>query len=110
MHTYVQNELMKFQHPFTKTAQHQPHKYIPIKYRMQTETTLIKNSLPLNKKQIRHVQEIIFTLLYYARVVDPSLACALSSNAARQAHGTKEVTDAYNQLLDYVATHSNATI
>ena len=55
-----------------------------------------------------NVQEIVGTLLYCSQAVDPTLACALSSIAAKQANGTKSVLDACYQLLDYVATHPHA--
>ena len=56
------------------------------------------------------MQEIVGTLLYYSWAVDPTLACALSSIAAKQANGTTSVLDACHQLLDYVATYPCAAI
>ena len=44
------------------------------------------------------------------RAVDPTLLAALSTIASRQAHGTKALQVACHQLLDYVATHPNASI
>jgi hypothetical protein len=67
-------------------------------------------SAPLNKAEIKRVQDIVGTLLYYARAVDPTLLTALSAIAARQANGTRDVYNACHQLLDYVATHPNAGI
>jgi hypothetical protein len=36
---------------------------------------------PLSKSKINHVQDIVGTLLYYARAVDPTLLAALSAIA-----------------------------
>ena len=36
---------------------------------------------PLNKKQIKHIQDVVGTLLYFGRAMDP----ALNAIAARQA-------------------------
>ena len=60
--------------------------------------------------QIKCVQKIVGTLLYYGRVVDSTLLTALSAIAARQSNGTQAVTEACHQLLDYVATHPDSGI
>ena len=65
---------------------------------------------PLNKTEIKQVQEIVGTLLYYGRAVDPTLLAALSTIASLQSNGTKAVSDACSDILDYVATHPNAGI
>ncbi len=67
-------------------------------------------SASLNKTKIKRVQDIVGTLLYYARAVNPSLLATLSAIAARQANGTCAVYDACHQLLAYAATHPNAGI
>jgi hypothetical protein len=63
---------------------------------------------PLTPKEIKPIQDIVGTLLYYTQAVDPTLLAALS--VARQSNGTQTVVDACHQLLDYVATHPNACI
>jgi len=60
--------------------------------------------------QIKRDQKIVGTLLYYGRVVDSTLLTTLSAIAARQSNGTQAVTEACHQLLDYVATHPDASI
>ena len=67
-------------------------------------------SPPLSPAGIKHVQDIVGALLYYAQAVDPTLAAALSSIAARHAKGTTAVQQACDQLLDYVATHPHASL
>eukprot|EP00957_Ditylum_brightwellii_P072042 5475783-Ditylum_brightwellii.AAC.1 len=64
----------------------------------------------LTKEQIREVQDIVGTILFYSRAVDPTLAAALSSIASQQAEATEATRKACHQLLDYVATQPNATI
>ncbi len=68
------------------------------------------DSPPLTEKEIKCVQDIVCTLLYYGRAVNPTLVATLSTIASRQAHGTKALQKACHQLLDYVATHPNAGI
>eukprot|EP00957_Ditylum_brightwellii_P093458 7117685-Ditylum_brightwellii.AAC.1 len=60
--------------------------------------------------EIKRVQDIVGTLLYYFRVVDPMLAAALSIIASQQANASKKTEEACHQLLDYVATHLNAAV
>eukprot|EP00804_Cyclotella_cryptica_P015850 CCRYP_006347-RA/>CCRYP_006347-RA protein AED:0.34 eAED:0.34 QI:0/0/0/1/0/0/3/0/479 len=68
---------------------------------------LLQNSLP---KKIKHIQQVIGTFLYYSRAIDPTLTAALSTIASQQANSTQAVLDACKHLLDYAATHPNASI
>jgi hypothetical protein len=70
----------------------------------------INTSCPLFPDTIRHVQDIVSTLLYYGQAVDPTLFTAISLIAACQANNTTTVAESCQQLLDYIATHSNAGI
>jgi hypothetical protein len=51
------------------------------------------------------IQEIVGSLLYYARAVDNKLLVALSAIAARQSCATVATEQAVHLLLDYVATY-----
>jgi hypothetical protein len=70
----------------------------------------INTSKPLSPDAIKRIQDIIGTLFYYSRAVNPTLLTALSSIAACQANGTTAIAKSCQQLLDYVATHPNAGI
>jgi hypothetical protein len=60
---------------------------------------------------IRHIQEIVGSLLYHARVVDNKLLVALSAITARQSCATIATTkQAVHLLLDYVATYPSGGI
>ncbi|RPI66945.1 MAG: hypothetical protein EHM43_10390, partial [Ignavibacteriae bacterium] len=110
MPQYVPKALLKFQHPTPSSPQHQPYKNVPIQYGAKIQRVASDTSEPLSPAAIKRVQDVVGTLLYYGRAVDPTLLTALSAIAARQAKGTKAVADACQQLLDYVATHPNAGI
>ena len=71
---------------------------------------VLDTSAPLTPAALKRVQDIVGTLLYYGRAVDPTLLTALSSIAARQSNGTQAIATACDQLLDYAATHPNAGI
>jgi hypothetical protein len=85
-----------------------PYNTAAIQYGAKVQRVEPDTSAPLSKGKIKHVQDNVGTLLYYARAVDPTLLAALSTIATRQANGTWAVADACHQLLDYVATHPNA--
>jgi hypothetical protein len=57
----------------------------------------VDTTQPLTPKEIKRIQDIISTLLYYGRAVDAPLLAALSTIAARQANGTWAVADACHQ-------------
>ena len=65
---------------------------------------------PLNKAEIKQVREIVGMLLYYGWAVNPTLLAMLSTITLQHSNGTKAVSDACKNLLDYVATHPNAGI
>jgi hypothetical protein len=48
--------------------------------------------------------------LYYARAVDPTVLMSLNDIATEQTKATEKTQAATNQLLDYLATHPDATI
>jgi len=62
---------------------------------------------PLGQESDQDIQDVVGTLLYFRRAVDPTLSAALNTIAARQANGTQAVTATVRQLLDYITTHPN---
>ena len=64
----------------------------------------------LPAKTINLVQQIIVTPLYYSILVDPTMLPALGSIFAQQAKGTEKTYSDTLWLLNYAATHPNATI
>jgi hypothetical protein len=74
------------------------------------QTVTVDTTAPLSKEHIKHMQDIVGTLLYYRCAVDPTILPAISAIASGQAQGMEAVADACHQLLDYVATHTNAGI
>jgi hypothetical protein len=107
---YIGDALTKYQHPKPTVPQHSPYKATTIHYGAKFRRLEEDNSPPLTTDQIKRIQKIVGTLLYYGRAVDSTLLTALSAIAARQSNGTQAVAEACHQLLDYVATHPNAGI
>jgi hypothetical protein len=64
----------------------------------------------LGEEDITRIQQVVGTLLYNARAVDPTLLVALGTLAAAQTKCTKSTAKALTQLLNYAATHPDATL
>jgi hypothetical protein len=103
---YIKNLLIKFKHPRPHKPRLSPYKYLPISYGAKAQLTSEADASELLDKHRKcRIQEIIGSLLYYARAVDNKLLVALSAIAACQAFATVATEQAVHLLLDYVATY-----
>jgi hypothetical protein len=102
--------LTKYQHPKPVSPQLAPYKVALIQYGAQVQRVEVNTTQPLTPKEIKRIQDIVGTLLYYGQAIDPTLLATLSAIAAHQSNGTQAVVDACHQLLDYAATHPNAGV
>jgi len=108
MPDYISLLLLKFKHPHLAKPRLSPYKCLPIAYGAKSHITPDPDVLELLDASHKHsIQEIVGSLLYYARVVDNKLLVALSAIAARQAKATVATEQAVGLLLDYVATSPN---
>jgi hypothetical protein len=108
---YIEAALNKFQHAMPAKPQHAPHAWAqPVYGRTVQEPIPEDTSPPLDAKAITRLQQIVGTLLYYARAIDSSMLVALGNLVEDQTKGTQNTETAAAQLLDYVATHPDATI
>ncbi len=100
MRDYINNLLLKYNHPKPCKPQNSPHKHQEIIYGAK-EQFLPDNdtSAPLDDKGIKRIQGINGSLLYYARAVDNKLLAMLSTISSQQAHATENTAIAVNQLL-----------
>ena len=64
----------------------------------------------LSPKQIKRIQEIVGTILYYCRVTEPMPLVALSALTNQQSKATEATKKALQRCLDYLFTFSNGTI
>ena len=108
---YVEQALHKFQHPLPSRPEDCPHPAPYRKYGPDSQLTPPPDdSDRLDAAGINRIQQIIGTLLYYARAVDPTMLVALSTLSSQQAQATTRTAQRLTQLLNYVATHPDATI
>jgi hypothetical protein len=91
--------------------QHCPYTPAPKQYGAEAQAPLpIDISPKLSDEEIKEIQRIIGSILYYARAVDITVLMALSLIASKQTRGTTNTIAKAKQLLDYLATHPDATI
>jgi hypothetical protein len=64
----------------------------------------------LTNSKIKQVQKIVGSILYYAQAVNMTVLMALSTIASEQTKGMERTLEKTYQVLDYLATHPNATV
>ena len=63
---YVKKQLIKYNHPMPKSPQHCPWSPQPIQYGSKTQDPIPPDESPaLDKKGIRHIQQVVGSFLYY---------------------------------------------
>jgi hypothetical protein len=108
---YISQALHNFQQAHPDNPQHAPHQHKEPQYGTKVQLTdPADNSPALYKEGIKRLQQVIGTLLYCARAVDSTMLVALSDLASAQSQGTDATQLASAQLLDYCATHPDASI
>jgi hypothetical protein len=108
---YVTALLNKYQHPTPTRPQHSPHAWTAPNYGAKIQLTApTDESASLPPAEVKRIQQVTGTLLYYARAVDATMLPALGTIAAQQSKATTATATAVHQLLDYAHTHPDATI
>lgn len=108
---YIEKVLQRFQVPPPSRPQHSPHAWTAPTYGTAIQyATDEDTSDPLNAAEAKRLQEAIGCLLFYARACDPTMLVALGSLASAQSKSTRMTAKAMTQLLNYCATHPDATI
>jgi hypothetical protein len=87
----------------------------PKKFGTEAHTPLPSDSSPcINAKGMKHIQQIVGSILYYARAVDMTVLMAFSLIAVKQMKATEKNGPMHLiigiQLLDYLLGHSNAKV
>ena len=109
---YVEQALKKFTHNITGIRKNTdaPHPYKAAKKVGLPMTHPTDDSAKLSPREIKQVQQIVGTFLFYARAVDPTMLTALSTIATEQAQGMQNTKDKAEHFLQYAASHPDATI
>jgi hypothetical protein len=107
---YVSNLLSKFQHDSPKHPQHTPSWYVTPVYGANTQYATRDETPPLTAQQCLTIQKVTGSVLYYARAVDPTVLMPLNDIATEKTKAAEKTQAATNQMLDFLATHLDATI
>ena len=111
MPNYIKKKLQEYKHDFPAKPQYCPYLPIPKQFGTEAQRPLPPDDSPsLDAKGIKRVQQIIGSILYYARAVGMTVLMALSSIAVEQTRATKRTMGRCLHLLDYLATNSEAVI
>jgi hypothetical protein len=107
---YITNVLNKFQHDTPKHPQHIPSKYVTPIYGAKTQYATRDETPLLSAKQCTNIQKITGSVLYYNRAVYTNVLMPLNQISTEQTKATEKTQATSDQLLDYLATHPDATI
>jgi hypothetical protein len=107
---YVNNVFNKFQHDSPKTPQHTPSKYVTPVYGANTQYATRDDTPLLSAKQCTNIQKITGSVLYYSISVDPKVLVLLNEISTKKTTATETTQTSASQLLDYLATHPDATV
>jgi hypothetical protein len=87
---YIERTLQHFCHPPPTCPQHSPHAWQKPTYGAAVQYVPAPNNTPaLDAKDTKHVQEVLDTLLFYARAVNSTMLPAIGTLASQQAYGAK---------------------
>jgi hypothetical protein len=107
---YIKDALHKFQHPLPKRPQYAPHNWTVPAYGQRIQYEPLPDAAPpATSAEITRSQAIVGTLLYNARVVDPTLLVPLSALTSHLSTATETTIKAVSHLLDYCSTHPEST-
>jgi hypothetical protein len=107
---YIQRALIRFAHRKPRRPQHSPHEWTAPVYGARQQFATHDTTDALSPQDVKRVQEVLGTFLYYARAVDCTMLASIGSIASQQANATQMTLQAINQLLDYAATHPDAVV
>jgi hypothetical protein len=107
---YIIRALLRFAHRHPCRSQHAPHEWAAPVYGARQQYATRDHSPALDLANIKRVQEVLGTLLYYTRAVDSAMLAAIGSIATQQANATQNTLRAVTQLLDYAASYPDAIV
>ncbi len=108
---YITKLLQKYKHCIPSKPQRCPCSVLSKQYGKQAQAPISVDISPkLSLDNIKQIQQIVGSILYYARAVDITVLMALSSIATKQRKGMTNTMEKTKLLLDYLATNPDATI
>jgi hypothetical protein len=107
---YIEKVLTRFREwAGTRTAK-SPGVYTAPKYGVKVQLAHVDDTDPLPPEDIKTLQAIVGSMLYYARAVDPTMLPTTNHIASLQALPTVAVKEQAIRLLQYAASYPNNAI
>jgi hypothetical protein len=108
---YIKAALHKYQHAAPARPEHAPHMWNPPIYGAKTQFVKDETISPaLSDKDVNKLQQLMGTLLYYDRAVDPTLIMPINVLASKQSKVTKVTANKVIKILNYCNTHPETKI
>ena len=108
---YITSLLTKYKHSKPNKLQQSPYPTAPRQYGKDYQKPLPEDTTNQSSyDEIKHIQQAVGSIFYYARTVDLTVLMALSTIASEQTRATQKALTNLNQLLDYLASRPNAKI
>jgi hypothetical protein len=108
---YIKKKLQEYQHSLARRIQNCPYSPEPKRFGVDAQAPIEQDATAvLDAKGIKRVQQIVGSILYYARAVDMTVLMALSSIAVEQTKATEKTLGRCLHLLDYLASNSEAKV
>ena len=107
----MKKALDMLQHPNPKRPQYAPYLWSVPAYGkiIQMEPDPDESDI-LDKNSTKIIQPIVGTILYYARVVDPTMIRSINEISRVQSRPTRDTKEKSRMLIDYESTYLNATL
>ena len=110
MPVYVKASLLKFRCKSTTKPQDAPYRWNQPTYGAKTQYADTDKADLVDAKSTLYVQQVCGTFLYYSIAVDQTMLAALNAISEAQAHAITTTMGGIVWLLNYAATHPDATI
>jgi hypothetical protein len=108
---YIKKKLQEYKHLLPGRIQNCPYSPEPEQFGSDAQAPLVPDETALlYARGIKRIQQIVGSILYYARTVDMTILMALSSIAVEQMKATEKTMGRCIQLLDYLASNSEAKV
>ena len=108
---YIKKKLQEYKHLLPNRIQHCPYSPEPKQFGTQAQAPPSPDDTPtLAAAGIKRVQNIVRSILYYARAVDMKVLMAVSTIAVELTEATERTMVQCLQLLDYLASNANAKV
>ena len=101
---YIKKALLRYKHERSARIQYSPYPAAPRTFGATAQDPFPDDDEPeATKEEVTYIQQVVGTILYYARAVDLTVLMALSTIASEQAKATKKTIKNVGQMLDYLA-------